>query len=227
MKSEMWQRLRAARKSADLIQNDVAKALGLTRSGYAFLEWANPEGRTTPSVTQIKAISALTGVDVDVLMSDESEISDILLRRPPAPSANRQTAPSERPQASPAPAGPDDRTRENFWRAVEFAVCRLDPALAPCFAVSAGPLGLVADFLSGRNVAEFSSRPELIRRHLGNLALVELSARKLLSKHLLIWAGDVASDLGDLPAQIKKAFGVTLHQVQTGEEAAEILLGLK
>lgn len=77
MPSQLWERLRAARRYADLTQREVALAVGLTRSAVAQWEAAEPEQRTRPSVEHLMVISKLTKAPLDWLMNDASKLEDL------------------------------------------------------------------------------------------------------------------------------------------------------
>ncbi len=57
-------RLRSARKSANLTQKEVAERLGITESTYCGYE----TGKREPDVLKIKAIASLLGVSGDYLL---------------------------------------------------------------------------------------------------------------------------------------------------------------
>ena len=75
--SEFWQRLRAARRYADLTQADIATAAGVSRSAVAQWEAAETQHRTRPSAENIIIISKLTNAPLDWLMNDSSVLEDI------------------------------------------------------------------------------------------------------------------------------------------------------
>jgi len=71
--SELWQRIRAARKAAGLTQDKVAAAIGVTRAGVALWESNNPDHKTSPSLHNLSALSRAIGVPMDWLMDDKSD----------------------------------------------------------------------------------------------------------------------------------------------------------
>lgn len=77
MPSELWQRLRAARRYADLAQKDIARAVGLTRSAVAQWEASEPEHRTKPSVDHLMIVSRVTKAPLEWLMNDASRLDDL------------------------------------------------------------------------------------------------------------------------------------------------------
>jgi len=70
MASELWQRIKAARRHASLTQDEVAQMLNLTRPAVAQWESKNPETRTSPSRANLNAFSELTGAPMDWLTDD-------------------------------------------------------------------------------------------------------------------------------------------------------------
>lgn len=77
MPSELWQRIRAARKYADLRQQDVADVCKVSRAAVAQWEYDDMERRTTPSIDQMKALAKLSGVPLDWLLNDRANLDDI------------------------------------------------------------------------------------------------------------------------------------------------------
>jgi DNA-binding XRE family transcriptional regulator len=55
--------LAAARVNANMTQRAAAKAIGVSR--YSIMNWEN--GKTSPSVTQLKALCREYGIDIDDL----------------------------------------------------------------------------------------------------------------------------------------------------------------
>ena len=77
MPSQLWERLRAARRYADLTQREVAIAVGLTRSAVAQWEAAEAEQRTRPSAEHLIVFSKLTKAPLEWLMNDASRLDDL------------------------------------------------------------------------------------------------------------------------------------------------------
>ena len=75
MPSELWQRIKAARKSADISQTDIAKQMGCTRAAVSLWEQSNAAVRTNPSLAQLKKLAEITGAPITWLVSDNSEIN--------------------------------------------------------------------------------------------------------------------------------------------------------
>jgi len=75
--SELWQRLRQARKFADLTQQDLAKRCGVSRGAVALWEAAEPEHRTKPTTDHLIAVSKATRVPLEWLMNDASDVNEV------------------------------------------------------------------------------------------------------------------------------------------------------
>lgn len=75
--SELWQRLRQARKYADLTQQDLADACSVTRGAVALWEAAEPEHRTKPTTDHLITVSKVTGVPLEWLLNDTSDLNAI------------------------------------------------------------------------------------------------------------------------------------------------------
>jgi len=135
MKSELWQRLRAARRYADLRQLDVAKACNVSRPAVAQWEAAEEEKRTRPSIKEIQALSKLAKLPVEWLLNDNADPADVWqvgrMANTPDPMPVRKTLP--------LPPAFESRMGEAFRRAIEFYVLQQRPDLAPGFATRSAP----------------------------------------------------------------------------------------
>lgn len=69
--SDTYKHLRSARKSANLTQESIAKACGVSRNAVTQWESLNPSTRTEPSIDNLKIISTLTGVAVSALIGQD------------------------------------------------------------------------------------------------------------------------------------------------------------
>lgn len=75
--SELWQRLRQARRYADQTQAQLAQCCGVSRGAVALWEAAEPEHRTKPTIDHLMAVSKCTGVPLEWLLNDASDVDDI------------------------------------------------------------------------------------------------------------------------------------------------------
>lgn len=77
MASELWQRLRQARRYADLTQHDLAERCGVTRGAVALWEAAESEHRTRPTTEHCIRLAEVCGVPLEWLLNDASELDTI------------------------------------------------------------------------------------------------------------------------------------------------------
>lgn len=77
MPTQLWQRLRQARRYADLTQTQLAAMCGVTRGAVALWEAEEPEHRTKPTTDHLIAIGKATGVPLEWLMNDASELNEL------------------------------------------------------------------------------------------------------------------------------------------------------
>lgn len=76
-KSELWERLRAARHYAQRTQREVALALGVTRGAVALWESEDPGNRTTPRADQLQIIANMLNVPVEFFLDDSFAPTEI------------------------------------------------------------------------------------------------------------------------------------------------------
>lgn len=226
MASQLWQRLRAARKFADLTQAQLAAACGITRSGYAFFEASDPGSRSRPNTDQIMAIAKLTRVPIDWLLNDASEPGDVWKIGVVAGVAPKQQA--QPPQINGgAFQRTIDRAEDTFWRAVEYNVMMSNSDMASCFDVPIDVLSIQmrVRFLSDRVLACFTSHTDeqSLLFYLGRLLLAERATGSGRHKHLIVWnRADI--NLDDISNAAQRMFAVTIKAVHTAEEAAAYLV---
>lgn len=230
--SQLWQRLRAARKFADLTQAQLAAVCNVTRSGYAFFESSDDNARTRPNTDQIMAIAKLTKVPIDWLLNDASEPGDVWKIGVFAGSAPKPVATAGHAGTTPCLVRKPDRREETFWRAVEYSVSMQDPHRAEAFDVllPTDGIGMRARYQHERVLACFCtpSDEDTLTFYMGRLFLYERSLQRSMSKHLLVWTrGEQGLDLATYIEVAQKLFGVTVKEVQTAEEAAAYLLSQK
>ena len=73
--SELWQRLRQARKFADLTQQDLADACSVTRGAVGQWEAAEIEHRTKPTTEHLITVARVTRVPLEWLLNDTSDLN--------------------------------------------------------------------------------------------------------------------------------------------------------
>jgi len=74
MNSEMWQRIRVARKHASLTQKELGALCNVSSAAVTQWESPDPEKRTTPKNENLTCISNFTGAPIEWIMSNDSEI---------------------------------------------------------------------------------------------------------------------------------------------------------
>ena len=225
MASELWQRLRMIRKVTDKRQHEMAKLLGMTRSGYAFHETPHPESRTTPNVDQLRTIAKETGVPLEWIVSDESDVNDLWRMRAGELSAKVALAREVRSRGEQPRAATEDRMRETFWRAVEYQVVATSIGAVDGFDPEEIRPGLKLDYLRGRLAAVFVSSSSAAEAlcGAGRLLIVAAVLRCKLDMRLLVWARDGGTISPDLIEAIA-AVGVRVFQIGTAEQGGELLL---
>jgi transcriptional regulator with XRE-family HTH domain len=227
--SQLWQRLRAARKFADMTQAQLAAVCNVTRSGYAFFESSDDNARTRPNTDQIMAIAKLTKVPIEWLLNDTSDPGDVwkigvvngFAAKPIAP-VSAHDCPIKRP----------DRRDETFWRAVEYHVTMQDPHRAEAFeaSVPVDSIELKIRYQYERVLCCFcsASDPQMLSLFMGRLLLYERALQRTMHKHLVVWPRDGHEhDLTSFIEAAQKGFGISIQVVHTADEAAAYLLAQK
>lgn len=75
--SELWQRIRQARRFADLTQEQLAIQCGVSRGAVALWEAAESEHRTKPTTDHLITLAKSTGVPLQWLMNDAADINEV------------------------------------------------------------------------------------------------------------------------------------------------------
>lgn len=169
-------------------------------------------------------ISQLTGVPVDWLLNDSSEVSEVW-------KIGSLHAPSKSGRQSPQPASRDKRVR-NFWTTVEFQLAEQNEEASEWFGfpIEAGELSMKADYLHDRVLVQFGdiTAKDDLPAQLGKILLAEKAAGRLLKKHLLLWNSDTADSRGverirALAGPVLETFGITVAVVSNTSEAVSYL----
>lgn len=213
MPSQLWQRLRAARKYADLRQQDVAAACKVNRSAVALWESTNPDQRTRPELHQIPILAKLYGLPVEWLMNDAANVDDVW-----------RIGALHKPAAS-VPVAPlaGEMALGYFAKATEFELMQIDSTLLSGFTAGfgAGLTRVKPDFAIGDLVVQFSvpSGDNMDMDAIGRLLLLEKAAGHPLRKVLLVWVkeGETAN---------KSIFDIVAIPVRSPAEAASHLVRL-
>jgi transcriptional regulator with XRE-family HTH domain len=223
-RSELWQRLREARRFANLRQEDLAIACGVTRASVAMWESTNVSYRTRPDDDSVVAIARLCKVPLSFLTDDQFEPGDVWRMSSTAPldgAANDST------EATPALSllGMDDRRAKSFWSAVEFDACERKSSLLGCFA---GRNGALPDFLHGDSAVVFASDLGDARAILIGALAVLLQAEKqqgrALDKHVLVFRAGGPARFHE--GEAERQFATSVRVIDTVKEASKYLQSL-
>lgn len=81
--SELWERIRAARASAFMTQEELADMIGVTRPTVGVWETSDPKKRSKPRDRMLRKIADATGAPYGWLISDKSEIDADFINQNP------------------------------------------------------------------------------------------------------------------------------------------------
>lgn len=211
MSSELWQRIRAARKYKNLRQQDIADVCGVSRGAVAQWEYDDPTKRTTPSIDQMKEAAKITGVPLDWLLSDASDLGDIwqyaVVNKP------AEMTPRTLP---PAP----DNLLEN---AIRYEVRERRPDLDAGFSRTLGhaPFAVQPDFMWADVVVEIKS--QLTEAVPATLLMAErISGRKLRKVLLLVNRNNTTPEAHK--KALSQTFGIHVVVVASVQDAARELI---
>lgn len=176
------------------------------------------------------AISRLTKVPIEWLLNDQSDPGDVW-KIGVVSGVGSQPRPTQGPATNGlAYSKHIDRAEETFWRAVEYHVSMAQPEMAACFDVPVEVLSMSmrVRFMCEKVLACFTSHTDdqSTLFYLGRLLLAERAMGNGFHKHLLVWMRD-GSDLSAVVSTAQRMFAVTVHPVQTAEEAAAYLMSLE
>lgn len=101
-KSELWQRLRAMRRYADLRQIDVAKRIGKSRATIALWESHLATIRTMPSAEDVRKYCEICNVSFAYAMDNRSHVDDVYKMASVGREAPAVAAPAPAAIAAPA-----------------------------------------------------------------------------------------------------------------------------
>lgn len=187
-KSELWQRLRAARDYGKKTQLDIARGLGLTRGAVALWEARGPEIRTNPTADQIMAVAAMTGVPADYILDDNQRPDDVFSFMQHRKDVVDSTPTPKAQQASAQGAA--------FWSAVKYEALRKNAGLSRCFdqPVQLHHTELRAGYLQGKTLAQFVANGgdfrDLLVQEVKNMLIIELALGRRCTKSVFIWSPD-------------------------------------
>jgi transcriptional regulator with XRE-family HTH domain len=184
-RSELWQRIRAARAYGKKTADQVAKACGVTRPAVSLWESKMPSNRAVPTTPHLVEIAKLCGVSPQFLLDDSVSPDDVYtygtvdaIRSPPAVLSEVDKL---------------GRTSKAFWSAVKFAVVSERPELDDAFDVPLTVAGvtLTVSFLHGQDLIVFGMpgvSNEGLSREVGHLLVLERAAGHPYRKRLFRWS---------------------------------------
>ena len=200
MATELWQRIKTARKYADLRQQDVAVACGVSRGAVAQWEYEDAARRTRPNLDQLKALAKAAGVSFDWLINDSSPLDEIWQYTPIAPT-----------KAAPAPAVRESDLVKDI---IDELVKAKDYELIRGFHQELVS-HLRPDFVLQDHLVEFKQRFSL--EAVGQLLLYERALGRSMQKTLMVRERVANAD------SIQQTFGVTVLEITSAWDAADYL----
>lgn len=218
-RSEIWQRIRAARRYGRKTQEQVAQTMGITRSAVAFWEAVQPRLRTQPTADQVMKLAILCGVSPQFLLDDNAMPDDVYnygsvdqIRSPTAPRSEHED---------------DDRRTQAFWAAVRFGVIAERPAYADHFDVPVlvGSDTLNIPFTHGKTIVQFAgpARSTMsFSRQIGDLLVMERAAGHPYQKHLFRYLPQGAAS----GARLDRSFDISVSVFTEVGDAVQALLAL-
>lgn len=236
-KSDMAQRIRAARKRAGLTQNDLAAHFNIHRSAVTLWETRDPKRRTRPDMSRLEEFARITRTPVWWLLSDEVDPDE------PWPEVVE-----ENPALAASPVNAWQGYVRAFWSSVSLDCRAARHDLWDADIWEPRPPGWLApltpDVLTKRSAVQLLSwgRPEFPRvaQAMSSLVSFEIAqGTRYDRKAVLVWyppedpnnhAPVARAYLRDLDRLYERAellghaLGVTYYVVRTREEAAAYLI---
>ncbi len=211
--SELWQRLRAIRKYADLRQSDVATACGISRAAVAQWEASEAEKRTKPGIKEIQILAKLSGVPVEWILNDAAKTEEVW----EVAKLAKKVSPPVTAQPEPAPLLADHERRfaAAFVQAIQFSLMQQRPDMAEGFnrKIGEGNHAVTTDYAHGNLLVEIVAKPGDLVTPCGNLLMAERALGGSLRKVVLVLGG-VADSFLD----------IEIVPVSTPQEAADFLI---
>ena len=234
-RSELGQRIRAARKRAGLTQQQVAENFGIDRTAVVQWESKDPNRVTRPDVSRLEEFAKLTRTPLWWLLSDESDIEE------PWPEVVSEKTESITPRA----ASLAQHLRA-FWAAAALATraARSDLWSHEVWE-PAGPAWMnpvLPDVMTDRALVQFLAAPTLDLARVMTAATAMLGFERLQHKEyprktVMVWAPDPTTwpdtYSGYLTALDRvrehatyalESIGVSFIEVKTSDEAAAYLV---
>lgn len=221
-KSELWQRIRAARAHSKKTQGDIALVLGVSRPAVAMWESRHPDNRTRPTVEQMNMVARMCQVSPRWLMDDASDPDKVEPWELGVPN-ERATVDILRARAT------------AFWYAVRYAVLSQAPELGEAFEHPiAAASRMNASFLHNKNLVGFiydeggrtpQEQDEMLYRQAGDLLLAETMLGYKCKKTIAVWTRTGRYD--SMAAQELSRRGIACVSFNDIEKATDFLVATR
>lgn len=227
--SELWQRLRAARKHAELRQQDIADATGKARPTVACWESSDPLNRTQVEIDDLKVIAKRCKLKLAFFLDDNANPGEV--HRWAATPGDDSGMPANEPNIGTdasaqrkALLGLDDSRAANFWGAVEFNMSEKGRDMRQRFARHLNPH--FPDYTHADHIVVFAGDAAdakcIMVGALGVMLHTEKLAARAFTHHVLVYAGHGGrKDINEKEAL--RLWGVHVKQVDTIKEATAYL----
>lgn len=233
-KSELWERIQAARKRASKSQGDIAAHFGIDRSAISQWESRREDRRTRPDVEKLEEFGRITQTPLWWLLSDESDV------HVPWPYAA-----DERGDAAAAKPAALARYLQDFWKAATLRTMeKREDLWGKDVWEPEGPVWMKAitpDAMSEKALVCFvtAPRPDLAKISnlaAGMLAFERTQQKEYPRKYVMVWRPNTVTwpkvyknyveDLDriqQLALVLAKRVGFEYLEVSGADEAAEYL----
>lgn len=234
-RSELGQRIRAARKRAGLTQQQVAEGFGIDRTAVVQWESKDPKRATRPDVSRLEEFAKLTRTPLWWLLSDESDVTESW------PEITSEKAESVAPRAASLA-----QHLRSFWNAAALTTRAARPDLwSHEVWEPEGPSWMnpvLPDVMTDRALVQFMSSPNLDLSRVLTAACAMLGFEKLQHqeyprKVVMVWHPDPSTwpdmyrgyltaftRIREHAAYALESMGIQFLEVKTPEEASAYLV---
>lgn len=234
-RSELGQRIRAARKRAGLTQQQVAEDFGIDRTAVVQWESKDPKRATRPDVSRLEEFAKLTRTPLWWLLSDESDVSE------PWPEIASEKAESIAPRAASLA-----QHLRSFWNAAALTTRAARPDLwSHEVWEPEGPAWMnpvLPDVMTDRALVQFLTSPSLdlarvLAAATAMLGFEKLQHREYPRKVVMVWHPDQNTwpdayrgyltnlmRIREHAAYALEPMGIQFLEVKTAEEASAYLV---
>lgn len=234
-RSELGQRIRAARKRVGLTQQQVAECFGIDRTAVVQWESKDPKRATRPDVSRLEEFAKLTRTPLWWLLSDESDVAESW------PEITSEKAESVAPRAASLA-----QHLRSFWNAAALTTRAARPDLwSHEVWEPAGPAWMnpvLPDVMTDRALVQFITAPTLDQSRVmtaatAMLGFERLQHREYPRKVVMVWRPDPSTwpdnfrgyltaldRIREHAAYALESMGVSFIEVKTADEAAAYLV---